>query len=46
MPPRTGVASGFMTSEPVEVLHMIGSETGDHGRDRHDLGPQRSKRPP
>ena len=25
MPPSTGVASGFMTSAPVEWLHMIGS---------------------
>src|SRR5205823_3512093 len=24
MPPRTGVASGFITSAPVEWLHMIG----------------------
>jgi hypothetical protein len=25
MPPSTGVASGFMTSAPTRVLHMIGS---------------------
>ena len=25
MPPRTGVASGFITSAPVEWLHMMGS---------------------
>ena len=25
MPPSTGVASGFITSEPTRVLHMIGS---------------------
>jgi len=25
MPPRTGVASGFITSAPTRVLHMIGS---------------------
>ena len=24
MPPSTGVASGFMTSAPARVLHMIG----------------------
>jgi hypothetical protein len=26
MPPMTGVASGFITSAPIQVLHMIGSK--------------------
>jgi hypothetical protein len=26
MPPMTGVASGFITSAPIRVLHMIGSK--------------------
>ncbi|HEV2841633.1 MAG TPA: hypothetical protein VGW39_09940 [Chthoniobacterales bacterium] len=28
MPPMTGVASGFITSAPVRVLHMMGEQAG------------------
>src|SRR5205807_1872014 len=32
MPPNTGVASGFITSAPVEWLHMIGSRLATAGQ--------------
>ena len=44
MPPSTGVASGFITSAPTRVLHMIGSRPGDDGRDRHHLRAQPQQR--
>jgi hypothetical protein len=39
MPPMTGVASGFITSAPVRVLHMMGEQAVHDGRHGHDFGP-------
>ena len=44
MPPMTGVASGFITSAPVRVLHMIGQQAGDDRGDGHHLRPQAQAR--
>src|SRR5262249_38872589 len=45
MPPRTGVASGFMTSAPAEWLHMIGSRLATTVETVITLGRSRSSAP-
>ena len=45
MPPNTGVASGFMTSEPTRVLHMIGSRPATTVLTVMTLGRSRSSAP-
>ena len=44
IPPITGVASGFITSAPVRVLHMIGQQARDDRGDGHDLRTQAQPR--
>ena len=39
MPPIIGTAMRCMTSEPVPVLHMMGSRPGHDGDHRHHLRP-------
>ena len=45
MPPSTGVASGFMTSAPTRVLHMIGSSPAITVQTVMTLGRKRSSAP-
>src|SRR6266850_5693750 len=45
MPPSTGVASGFMTSAPVEWLHMIGSKLATIVETVMTFGRRRSNAP-
>ena len=45
MPPSTGVASGFMTSAPVEWLHMMGSRLATTVDTVMTLGRRRSSAP-
>ena len=45
MPPNTGVASGFITSAPVEWLHMIGSRLATTVETVITLGRSRSSAP-
>ncbi len=44
MPPSTGVASGFITSAPTRVLHMIGSRPATTVETVMTLGPQAQQR--
>ena len=44
MPPSTGVASGFITSAPTRVLHMIGQQARDDGAHGHHLRAQAQER--
>ena len=44
MPPSTGVASGFITSAPTRVLHMIGSRPATTVETVITFGPQPEQR--
>ena len=45
MPPMTGVASGFITSAPVRVLHMMGSKLATMVATVMTLGRSRKRAP-
>ena len=45
MPPSTGVASGFITSAPALVLHMIGSKPATTVETVITFGRKRSSAP-
>ena len=45
MPPMTGVASGFISSAPVRVLHMMGSKLATMVRTVMTLGRGRKRAP-
>jgi hypothetical protein len=45
MPPRTGVARGFITSAPVEWLHMMGSKLATTADTVMILGRSRNRAP-
>ena len=45
MPPSTGVANGFITSAPVEWLHMIGNKLATIVETVITLGRSRSSAP-